>query len=111
MTLRLTVRRDDWLRHVSDTARQFGDVVPVVKGNGYGFSRNALIHHAISISRQIAVGTVFEANDVPSTHDALVLTPLITPHTPIPSNAILTVASSAHVDALVASGFSGRVLI
>ena len=65
MTLRLTVRRDDWLRHVSDTARQFGDMVPVVKGNGYGFSRNALIHHAISMARQIAVGTVLEAHDVP----------------------------------------------
>ncbi len=111
MTLRLTVRRDDWLRHVSDTARQFGDMVPVVKGNGYGFSRNALIHHAISMARQIAVGTVFEAHDVPSTHDALVLTPLITPHTPIPANAILSVGSMAHVDALVASGFTGRVLI
>ena len=111
MTLRLTVRRDDWLRHVSDVARQFGEMVPVVKGNGYGFSRNALIHHAISMARQIAVGTVFEASDVPNTHDALVLTPLITPHSPIPANAILSVGSMSHVDALVASRFTGRVLI
>ena len=111
MTLRLTVRRDDWLRHVSDTAHQFGDLVPVIKGNGYGFSREVLVHHAIGMARQIAVGTVYEATDVPSTHDALVLTPIVTPHSPIPGNAILSVGSAVHVDALVASGFSGRVLI
>jgi hypothetical protein len=111
MTLRLTVRRDDWMRHVSDTALQFGELVPVVKGNGYGFSRQVLVHHAIGMSRQIAVGTVYEATDVPSTHDAVVLTPIVTPHSPIPANAILSVGTAAHVDALVASGFSGRVLI
>jgi len=111
MTLRLTVRRDDWMRHVSDMSLQFGELVPVVKGNGYGFSRQVLVHHAIGMSRQIAVGTVYEATDVPSTHDAVVLTPIVTPHSPIPTNAILSVGSGAHVDALVASGFSGRVLI
>lgn len=111
MTLRLSVRRDDWLRHVSDTAIQFGDLVPVIKGNGYGFSRQVLVKHALGMSRQIAVGTVVEANDVPDSHDAIVLTPIITPHSPIPMNAILSVGSAAHVNALVASGFSGRVLI
>jgi hypothetical protein len=99
------------MRHVSDTALQFGELVPVVKGNGYGFSRQVLVHHAIGMSRQIAVGTVYEATDVPSTHDAVVLTPIVTPHSPIPTNAILSVGTMAHVDALVASGFSGRVLI
>jgi hypothetical protein len=111
MTLRLTVRRDDWLQHVRGTAAGFGDIVPVVKGNGYGFSRRVLVQHALSMSRQIAVGSVFELHDVPSSHEAIVLTPLVTPHSPIPDNAVLTVGSPAHVDALVASGFSGRVLI
>lgn len=111
MTLRLTVRRDDWMRHVSDTVLQFGEIVPVIKGNGYGFSRQVLVHHATGMSRQIAVGTVFEASEVPNTHDAVVLTPIVTPHSPIPTNAILSVGSPAHVDALVASGFSSRVLI
>jgi hypothetical protein len=111
MTLRLTVRRDDWLRHVGDTATRYGDVVPVIKGNGYGFSRQVLIQHALDMSRQIAVGTVFEVSEVPDSHEALVLTPLVTPHSPIPGHAILTVGSTAHVETLVASGFRGRVII
>lgn len=111
MTLRLTVRRDDWLQHVRAAAAQFGDLVPVVKGNGYGFARNVLVRHAIGMSRQIAVGTVYEAMDVPDSHDAIVLTPLVTPHSPIPLHAILTVGSIHHVSALVQSGFSGRVIV
>jgi alanine racemase len=111
MTLRLTVRRDDWLQHVRNTVAALGDVVPVVKGNGYGFSRPVLVQHAVSMSRQIAVGSVFELQDVPSSHDVIVLTPIVTAHSPIPDHALLTVGSPAHVDALVASGFRGRVLI
>ena len=111
MTLRLTVRRDDWLQHVNGMAASLGDIVPVVKGNGYGFSRRVLVQHALSMSRQIAVGSVFELQDVPSSHEAIVLTPIVTPHSPIPANAILTVGSPMHVDALAASGFHGRVLI
>ena len=111
MTLQLTVRRDDWLQHVHSTAAVLGDIVPVVKGNGYGFSRQVLVQHALSMSQQIAVGSVFELHDVPSSHEVIVLTPIVTPHSPIPDNALLTVGSPAHVDALVASGFRGRVLI
>ena len=39
MTVRLTVQRDAWERHVAAVASAYDGLVPVVKGNGYGFGR------------------------------------------------------------------------
>ena len=88
MTLRLTVQRQAWLDHVHSTADAAGQMVPVVKGNGYGFGRPILIEQAVGLGHEIAVGTAYEARDVPTTHTPIVLTPLGTdvPST-LPSNS------------------------
>ena len=76
MTLRLSVASAAWQKHVRDTVATLGDVLPVVKGNGYGFGRRALMSHAAEISGDVAVGSVHELADVPSTMRPFVLTPV-----------------------------------
>ena len=66
VTIRLTVRRADWLAHVHGVADVTPGLVPVVKGNGYGFRRWNLMEIAGELSREVAVGTVFEVRDTPS---------------------------------------------
>ena len=101
MTLRLTVNRQLWLDHVRHTAGQHGPTLPVVKGNGYGFGRPILFEQASHISDQVAVGTVFEASDVPPPLTPVVLTPAGS-HMPstLPTQAVLTVGSIHHVETL-----------
>ncbi|MEY4400931.1 MAG: hypothetical protein RL072_796 [Actinomycetota bacterium] len=76
MTLRLSVASVEWRNHVRETVATLGDVLPVVKGNGYGFGRRALMPHAAEISGDVAVGTVHELFDVPSALRPFVLTPV-----------------------------------
>jgi hypothetical protein len=48
MTVRLTVDRAAWMAHLRSTAAAYGDgLVPVVKGNGYGFGR-PLLHDLLT---------------------------------------------------------------
>ena len=42
MALRLTVQRAAWQAHVDAIAASVDGLVPVVKGNGYGFGRPTL---------------------------------------------------------------------
>jgi len=113
VTLRLTVNRDAWLKSVRTTATRFGDIVPVIKGNGYGFGAPELMQHAILLADTIAVGTIYESHTVPTSHAPLVLTPVgndigtLTVH----PQTILTVGSLDHVATLHRLGFSGRVVI
>ena len=91
MTVRLTVDRAAWMAHLRSTAAAYGDgLVPVVKGNGYGFGR-PLLHDLLTgdlLARDTAtgdpgtgdtgtgdaatrpgmvcVGTVHEVHDVPA---------------------------------------------
>jgi alanine racemase len=115
MTLRLTVNRQAWLGHVHAQAALLGNselLVPVVKGNGYGFGRPILIEQATQFASEIAVGTVFEAHDVPVSHTPIVLTPVGNElPTSLPHNAVLIVGSVQHVNTLVSHGWSGRVII
>ena len=112
MTLRLSVDSKSWHLHIHDTAKSFGDLIPVVKGNGYGFGRSTLMSHAASLAKEIAVGTVFEAHDVPATCTAIVLTPagVELPET-LPATAILTVGSVQHVANLRLNSWRGPVVI
>ena len=66
MTIQLTVHEARWLAHVQSVARATPGLVPVVKGNAYGFRRWNLMPLASQLSREIAVGTVFEVRDIPS---------------------------------------------
>ena len=114
MTLRLSVDSVAWGRHISETAKSFEDLIPVVKGNGYGFGRLTLMPHAKKISREIAVGTIFEAGDVPSECQALVLTPVgkeFADQKSLPKNLILTVGSTKQVQNLRDNSWRGSVVV
>ena len=94
MTLRLVVDTTAWQQHVREVAQAAGDILPVVKGNGYGFGRTVLMTHAAQLATQVAVGTVHELGDVPSTLTPFVLTPLGMAVNSVPrSDAVLTVTS------------------
>jgi alanine racemase len=116
--VRLTVRSTRWRSHVANVAATVDGLVPVVKGNGYGFGRAQLAAVAAEFADTIAVGNVHELADVPTGVDRVVLTP--TPRPPIwpaaPATTgpatmgpILTVGSSEHIAAL--GGWDGRVLV
>jgi alanine racemase len=112
MTLRLTVNRQAWLDHVRLTASQHGTTLPVVKGNGYGFGRPILFEQATHLADHVAVGTVYEATDVPASLTPVVLTPVGShiPHS-LPTRAVLTVGSLDHVASLRSHNWRGSVLI
>lgn len=107
MTIRLTVERERWWNHVIDVADDVDGLVPVVKGNGYGFGRLGLAYLALKLSPVIAVGTVHELAGLPEDAVAVVLTPTLAP--PESTEPILTVAAPEHVTAL--SGWEGRVIV
>lgn len=112
MTLRLVVDTDAWDLHVRTVAASIDDLVPVVKGNGYGFGRRALALEACRLAETIAVGTVHELRDVADVAaanetDVVVLTPTL--RAPASTDPILTVASERHVAAL--QDWRGRVIV
>jgi alanine racemase len=113
MTIRMTVRTAVWRAHVASVAHAVDDLVPVVKGNGYGFGRGVLTDLAVELADTIAVGSIHELDvlDRPARRDrdtdVVVLTPTLTP--PPSSLPVLTVGSLAHVEA--ARGWRGRVIV
>jgi alanine racemase len=107
MTIRLTVQGDAWRAHVGAVAAACPGLVPVVKGNGYGFGRPNLHVVAAALSNIVAVGTVHELHDVPPELTPVVLTPSLEP--PRHPRAAMTVGSIAHVTAL--HGWTGDVLV
>ena len=107
MTIRLTVERERWWRHVTDVAAGVTGLVPVVKGNGYGFGRVTLADAARALGPLLAVGTVHELDGLPESITPIVLTPTL--HAPADTRPVLTVADPAHVTAL--RGWAGRVIV
>jgi len=62
MTLFLEVNSDAFKEHLNKTLKDYQDLVPVIKGNGYGFGLDNLAIEAKRLSlTTICVGTVFEA--------------------------------------------------
>jgi alanine racemase len=109
MTVRLTVDRAAWLAHVHDTAGAYGHgLVPVVKGNGYGFGRAAL-HQVVRSAgaARVCVGSVHEVHDTPESLTPVVLTPTL--EAPSTTRAVLTVGDVRHVHAL--RHWGGRVMV
>lgn len=106
--MRLTVRRAEWLQHVHDTANAYGrGLVPVVKGNGYGFGRTVLHDLARDLAGEVCVGTTRELAGVPPVLTPIVLTPTL--QAPADARAVLTVGHLAHVTSL--AGWHGRVMV
>lgn len=112
MTLRLSVDSDAWNSHVAATVSRLGEVMPVVKGNGYGFGRDVLMAHAARISGDVAVGTVHELGDVPGGLRPFVLTPVGAGVGAITRrDAVLAVGSTRDLDVLAALGATNPVVI
>ena len=102
MTLVLNVARTAWDSHVNRVADSVRGLIPVVKGNGYGFGRDWLASRAAPLASILAVGTADEVSSVPADRTPMVLTPLVHPRPGLRSDAILTVGSPVHVS--VAAG-------
>ena len=112
MTLRLVVHQSAWNAHVQEVASALAPVIPVVKGNGYGFGRSTLMKVAADLAEEIAVGTAYELADVPQHRTPIVLTPVDDACTvPLRNDAIFTVGSPHHVTTLRALEHTGRVLL
>lgn len=107
MTIRLSVDRTRWWAHVTGVAERIDGLVPVVKGNGYGFGRTELAALAARLSPILAVGTVHELDGLPDGVTPVVLTPTLAP--PATADPVLTVGNQAHIDAL--HGWGGRVVV
>lgn len=111
VTLTLTVDSAAWNRRIDAMAARIDGLVPVVKGNGYGFGRTWLAERASLLAPTMAVGTVFEVDSVPSNYPTLVLTPTLSVPPDLRANAVLTIGSRAHLDAIGPDPRPRRVLI
>ena len=103
-----------WRSHVDRVWSSYDGIVPVVKGNGYGFGRPGLIGLSAQFgAEELAVGTVHELGDIPLVGPSpIVLTPVLPADLDamtIAAHTIFTVGSLADVATL--SGRGNRVLI
>ncbi len=92
---------------MAQVAASVEGLVPVVKGNGYGFGRTTLAAMAAEFADVVAVGTVHELDGLPDGLGRVVLTPTLV--APSSTDPILTVGSAEHIEAL--RGWNGRVLV
>ncbi|MFF1463349.1 alanine racemase [Streptomyces sp. NPDC058330] len=105
MTLTLTIDTARWREHHRSVLGQYPGLVPVCKGNGYGFGHHRLMRETTRLGiRLAAVGTVQEAALVQDSFpgDLLVLTPYRNGEaSPALSDRTVRVVSSAeHCDGL-----------
>ncbi|MEE1929993.1 alanine racemase [Streptomyces sp. TRM 70351] len=106
MALSLYVKTPRWRAHQQSVLQQFPGIVPVCKGNGYGFGHQRLAEEVTRFGSDIvAVGTTYEAARMKDwfSGDLLVLTPFRRGEEPVPlpDRAIRSVSSVDGVEALV----------
>ena len=102
MTLVLRVDTPAWMRHLDDLAGRVTGLIPVVKGNGYGFGTDELVRRARGYSVVVAVGTEHELSGLPDDLAAVVLSPTLTPSAR--PRTIHTIGNDAHLEALARVG-------
>jgi alanine racemase len=117
VTLRLSVQREHWERGVRSFASAAPALVPVVKGNGYGFGRSTLfdaVQRLVPAASYVCVGTIHEAVDAPESLTPVVLTPVVgSPRalSGLPDRTVLTVGAISDLAALRAADRSSPVII
>ena len=111
MALRLTVQRAAWESHIDAIAASVDGLVPVVKGNGYGFGRQTLHPMIKTLADYVCVGTVHELDHVADRVTPVVLTPSLGPPPMSSSGAapVMTIGSLEDIAAL--AGWRGRVIV
>jgi len=112
MALSLYVDTPRWRAHHYAVLQEFPGIVPVAKGNGYGFRNTRLAEEATRLGCQVlAVGTAYEAAELKDWFggDIIVLTPyrIGEDAIPLPHRVIRTVGTVEGVRALV----GGRVIV
>ena len=98
MALTLYVDTDRWRAHQQSVIQRYPGIVPVCKGNGYGFGHERLADEATRFGSDVlAVGTTYEAARMKDFFggDLLVLTPFRKDEEPVPlpDRAIRSVSS------------------
>lgn len=125
MSVVLRVDGARWREHLRRTAQANPGLVPVVKGNGYGFGLPTLLAESARLNgerlvRQVAVGTYAEAPTALAAHpgDVLVLEPYRAAVPPVPGGPELAVGDPALIhsitgldDAVHLAGRAGRVRV
>ncbi|MFF3272002.1 alanine racemase [Streptomyces chrestomyceticus] len=106
MALTLYVDTARWRAHQQSVLQQFPGLVPVCKGNGYGFGHERLAEETTRLGADLlAVGTTYEAARMKDyfSGDLLVLTPFRHGEEPVPlpDRAIRSVSSVEGVGGLV----------
>ncbi len=114
MALTLNVDTPRWRAMVDSVWGSFDGLIPVVKGNGYGFGRAWLAQEAIQRgATEVAVGTIYElAHVLALPVRPMVLTPSLDLDTArISDHVVLTVASQQQVEHLVRFRPRGTVVV
>jgi alanine racemase len=119
MSLTLTVDGDRWRRHLRSVADATPGLVPVAKGNGYGFGLARLARKAAWLGADtLAVGTYEELPEVMQRFegDLLVLTPWRPTGSPVPDDlpgrrVIHTVSRLADLLALLEQSPDARIVL
>lgn len=115
MSLRLTINEHAFRAHVAHVVGTTPGLIPVVKGNGYGLGRPFLVRlvsELLGSAQAVAVGTVFEAQDIPAPTPVYILTPIGEfDQVDIPSNAIPTVATERDLAVLQTKGWKSPVVV
>lgn len=118
MSLTLTVDGERWRTHLRAFADRHPGLVPVAKGNGYGFTLGRLARKAEWLGADtLAVGTYEELPEVASRFDGDLL--VLTPWRPfvddldpaLPDRVIHTVGRSDDLDALLTRQPNARVVL